>query len=161
MQTAISHQLSVVSVAFLLLSTAHCPLSTASEIRWMRVTAYCPCQICCGPNACGITASGRPAVGALVAVDPRLVKLGSMLDLPGCGWQLAADTGRVIQGNRLDLLFATHEEARRFGTRWLAVTILTRAEWRRKLEDEAMERRFAELIAASRRLADARIGGAR
>ena len=108
---------------FILLISVLCPLSSGSELRYMRVTAYCPCEICCGPHACGLTASGRPAVGDLVAVDPRRVPLGSMVHVPGRSWNLAADTGRDIKGNRVDLLCATHEEARRFGVRWLAVTI--------------------------------------
>jgi hypothetical protein len=27
----------------------------------MTVTAYCPCTKCCGPNACGLTSTGKDA----------------------------------------------------------------------------------------------------
>ncbi len=126
----------------------------SAEVRWMRVTAYCPCQRCCGPHACGITATGRRAVGQIVAVDPRCIRLGGMLHVPGHGWNVAADTGRVIKGPaRLDLLKPDHESARRFGVRWMAVTIMTRAEWARAQEAERFEARCRELIAAGRWLA--------
>ncbi|MCX6901705.1 MAG: 3D domain-containing protein [Verrucomicrobia bacterium] len=140
----------------LLLLSAICHLPSpalAASTRWVRVTAYCPCRICCGPNACGLTATGRQAVGQIVAVDPRRIPLGSMVHVNG-RWNRADDTGRDIKGaNRLDLLFATHEEAKRFGWRWMPVTILTRREWQRKLDDERFERRMAEIIAAGQRLA--------
>jgi 3D (Asp-Asp-Asp) domain-containing protein len=128
-------------------------VSFGAEVRWLRVTAYCPCAVCCGPNACGLTASGRPAIGQLVAVDPRVIPLGAMLHIPGHGWQLAADTGRLIKGNRVDLLCASHDEARQFGVRWMPVTILTRAEWQRRLDDAIFDARFEEIVAAGRRLA--------
>ncbi|MBI5817446.1 MAG: 3D domain-containing protein [Verrucomicrobia bacterium] len=134
--------------------------ASAAEIRWVRVTAYCPCEICCGPHACGLTATGRPAVGRIAAVDPRRIKLGAMVHIPGHGWNVAADTGRLIKGpSRVDLLLESHEAARRFGVRWLPVTILTRAEWRRKMDDERFEARFAELVAAGRRLTMTMPGG--
>jgi 3D (Asp-Asp-Asp) domain-containing protein len=123
----------------------------------MRVTAYCPCEVCCGPRACGITATGKRAVGAIAAVDPRRVRLGMMVLVPGAGWLAAEDTGRDIVGNRVDVLLPTHEAARRWGVRWLPVRVATRAavaaakreEERGKREEAA----FNELIAAGRRLA--------
>lgn len=139
---------------FFALFTVHCPLSTvsAASVCYMRVTAYCPCTACCGPHACGLTATGRPAAGQIVAVDPRRIPLGSMVHVNG-RWHLAADTGRAIQGARVDLLCATHDEARQFGTRWLPVTILSPAEWQARLDDAAFDARFVELVAAGRRLA--------
>lgn len=138
------------------------PVAPAAEVRYVRVTAYCPCEICCGPHACGLAASGRPAVGSIVAVDPRFIQRGSALNVPGFGWNIAEDSGRLIKGlNRVDLLFPDHESARRFGVRWLRVAILTRAEWRQRLEDERLADRCREIIAAGRWLAMTTPGGAR
>lgn len=138
------------------------PVAPAAEVRLLRITAYCPCEICCGPHACGLTATGRPAVGAIVAVDPHCIRLGSALNVPGFGWNIAEDTGRLIQGaNRVDLLLPDHDSARRFGVRWLRVTILTRAEWRHLMEDERLAARCREIIAAGRWLAMTTPGGAR
>lgn len=93
------------------------------EARLWRVTAYCPCKACCGPNASGVTANGRPAKGKIVAVDPKIIPLGSRVHVPGYGWAVAADTGGAIKGKRIDVLLPTHAAARRFGVKWLAVKV--------------------------------------
>jgi len=87
---------------------------------WL-VTAYCPCRRCCGPRACGITASGKPAVGQIAAAPPE-IPFGTVLDVPGYGRALVADRGAAIQGRRLDLLFPTHAEALAWGKRWLRIS---------------------------------------
>ena len=87
-----------------------------------RCSAYCPCARCCGRWARHRrTASGIPARGALVAVDPRVLELGSRVHVQGVGPRLCADTGRAIKGKRLDVLMPTHAQARRFGVKWLGV----------------------------------------
>jgi hypothetical protein len=73
-----------------------------------------------------------------------------MVHIPGHGWQLAADTGRAIKGNRLDLLFPNHASAAAFGVRWMRVQITTRADYQRRLEDALFDLRFSELCRASR-----------
>jgi uncharacterized protein YabE (DUF348 family)/3D (Asp-Asp-Asp) domain-containing protein len=109
------------------------------------VTAYCPgtaesgCPIdsngkskCTGRYNDGITASGLPARAGsgqeddphLVAVDRRLIPLGSRLYIDGYGFAIAADVGGAIVGNRLDLLFSNHEAAWKFGRKNLRVYLL-------------------------------------
>lgn len=111
----------------------------------MNATAYCPgtaesgCPLdsnggsrCTGKHNNGITASGRKATAGsgrednphLVAVDPRVIPLGSRLYLDGFGFAIAADTGGAIKGNRIDILFDSHEEAWRFGRRPLRAYLL-------------------------------------
>ena len=86
-----------------------------------RVTAYCPCEKCCSTKwADGLTASGLPAVGLIVAA-PKDVPFGTVLDIPGYGRAQVQDRGGAITGNRLDVLFATHEEAKQWGVKWLKV----------------------------------------
>ena len=90
----------------------------------MRSTAYCPCTICCGPNAKGITALGLPAKPGVVAVDPRVIPLGTRVYVDGYGYALAADTGSAIKGNRIDICYETHDEALRWGMRNTKVYVL-------------------------------------
>ncbi len=85
-----------------------------------RVTAYCPCEKCCGEFADGITASGRPATGLIVAAPPD-IPFNTRLDIPGYGRGLVADRGGVIKGDRLDVLFPTHQEALEWGVQYLKV----------------------------------------
>ncbi len=88
--------------------------------RLMRVSAYCPCKICCGKFADGYTASGKPAVGLIVAAPPD-ISFGTVLRIPGYGIARVQDRGGAITGNRLDVLFATHEEAKQWGVQELMV----------------------------------------
>jgi 3D (Asp-Asp-Asp) domain-containing protein len=98
-------------------------------IRFQRAvqvlsTAYCPCTKCCGPNAKGVTRLGLPAKEGIIAVDPRIIPLGSRVYVDGYGYALAADTGSAIRGDRIDVCFSTHEEALRWGMRNLKVYII-------------------------------------
>ena len=94
----------------------------------MRVTAYCPCRKCCGNHADGITASGRNiwANGGKFTAAPRHLPFGTKLTVPGYNSSLAVpvlDRGGAIKNNRLDVFFFSHEEARKWGVRWLSVKV--------------------------------------
>jgi 3D (Asp-Asp-Asp) domain-containing protein len=56
-----------------------------------------------------------------VAVDPRVIPMGTRLFIPGYGVAIAGDTGGAIRGNRIDLGFNSLSDALRFGRR--AVTV--------------------------------------
>ncbi len=87
------------------------------------VTAYCPCELCCGEYADGLTASGRLAEGFLVAA-PLDMPFGTLLRIPGYnnGDPVPVlDRGGAIKGNRLDLLFPTHIKALRWGRQYLKI----------------------------------------
>ena len=82
-----------------------------SDVLTMSATAYCPCTKCCGSNAKGITASGMKAQLGVVAVDTRVIPLGTKLFVEGYGYCVAADTGSAIKGNKIDLCYNTHYSA--------------------------------------------------
>lgn len=77
----------------------------------MEATAYT--ADCAGCS--GITAIGRPAGRGIVAVDPRVIPLGTRLYIPGYGFALAGDTGGAIVGDRIDLGFNSLRDAMEFG----------------------------------------------
>lgn len=89
------------------------------------VTAYCPCEKCCGAYASGYTATGAKATqGVTVAADPAVLPIGTEIELDGHTYAVQ-DTGGAIAGNRLDLYFDNHEDALRWGVqekivRWSA-----------------------------------------
>lgn len=103
--------------------------SPGYRVVWMEVTAYCACTHCCGPNAQGITASGRPVSynrGRFVAADTRLLPFHTKLSIPGYhGGELVPvlDRGGAIKGNKLDVYFDSHETAKQWGRRWLPVRV--------------------------------------
>ena len=55
-----------------------------------------------------------PKVGT-VAVDPRVIPLGSQLYVEGYGLGRALDVGRAIKGHRLDVFRETEQQAQRWG----------------------------------------------
>ena len=77
-----------------------------------------------------VTASGKAVQVGYVAVDPRVIPLGSRLyitypDGSECyGFAVAEDTGGAIKGNRIDLFFETYDEAISFGRRKVTVYVL-------------------------------------
>ncbi|HTU70008.1 MAG TPA: ubiquitin-like domain-containing protein [Candidatus Baltobacteraceae bacterium] len=90
----------------------------AAESMQMVATAYTPY---CGGGCSGITATGTRAGHGVVAVDPRVIPLGSRLYIPGYGYAIAGDTGGAIVGYRIDLGFESDRAAVNFGRR--AVTV--------------------------------------
>ena len=79
------------------------------------VTAYCPCAVCCGDSADGITATGTVATqGRTVAVDPFVIPLGSTVVIDGHEY-IAEDVGGAVDGNRVEIYFDSHEDALLWG----------------------------------------------
>jgi 3D (Asp-Asp-Asp) domain-containing protein/uncharacterized protein YabE (DUF348 family) len=74
----------------------------------------------------GVTKIGAPAGHGIVAVDPRVIPLGTHLYIPGYGHALAGDTGGAIHGNRIDLGFNSSADAMQFGRRAVVVYVLHR-----------------------------------
>jgi 3D (Asp-Asp-Asp) domain-containing protein len=100
-----------------------------THTRRMEVTAYCPCTICCGPMAQGITASGKLVShngGRFVAADTSVLPFGTKLVIPGYADNESVevlDRGGAIKGNKLDLYFPTHEEALQWGRQMVDVVV--------------------------------------
>jgi 3D (Asp-Asp-Asp) domain-containing protein len=71
----------------------------------------------------GYTATGLKMRDGIVAVDPRLIDLGSRVYVPGYGLGLAADTGGAIKGKRIDLGY--DDDTLQLWYRWVEVYVLT------------------------------------
>lgn len=66
----------------------------------------------------GITRSGTRATdGQTIAVDPKLIPLGSWVYIDGIGLRKAEDTGGAVKGKKIDLYYEDNEEAKKFGTK--------------------------------------------
>lgn len=89
-----------------------------------KLTAYCPCEKCCGEWADGITYMGTVATaGRTIAVDPSVIPLGSTVRINGHDY-IAEDIGGAIKQNRVDVFFDTHQEALQFGVQYADVAII-------------------------------------
>jgi len=89
-----------------------------------KATAYnCPGYV-------GHTASGTIAEVGKVAVDPKVIPLGSKLYVVSqdgqyvYGYCIAEDTGGLIKGNKVDLYFSTWDECIQFGYRPVTIYVV-------------------------------------
>jgi len=101
--------------------------SSEHQIIKMRVTAYCPCEKCCGEYSDGVTACGhRIQPGdAFVAADKNYA-FGTQMSIPGYNNNQPVkvlDRGGAIRGDRLDVFFHSHEEALQWGVKHLDVKV--------------------------------------
>jgi 3D (Asp-Asp-Asp) domain-containing protein len=71
-----------------------------------------------------MTASGMKSGHGVVAVDPKVIPLGSKLYVEGYGYAIAGDTGGAIKGNRIDVFFYSSDEMARWGRRSVRVFVL-------------------------------------
>ena len=90
----------------------------------MEATAYDPGPRSCGKWASGYTATGAKAERGIVAVDDRVIPMGTRMYIPDYGFALAADRGGAIKGMRIDLCYSTYAEAIQFGRRKVKVYLL-------------------------------------
>lgn len=84
-------------------------------VRRFRLTGYAPFDNKSGMCHDGdptTTASGSyPKAGRTIAVDPKVIPLGTQVWVEGHGWRVAEDTGGLIKGDRIDIMVDTYEEA--------------------------------------------------
>ena len=89
-----------------------------SDLVEFNATAYC---------LKGRTASGVDARPGMIAADPRVLPLGTVVHLRSgsyTGTYKVMDTGGRIKGRRVDVYVATHREAVQFGRRQVKIKVL-------------------------------------
>lgn len=72
----------------------------------------------------GTTATGVGVRFGIIAVDPRVIPLGTRLYVPGYGEGIAADTGGAVRGNRIDVWLPSEAQAEEWGVKTITITIL-------------------------------------
>lgn len=95
-------------------------ISKYKKVLTMVATAYLPTD----GNGEGITYTGTLARHGEIAVDPRVIPLGTRVFIPGYGVAVAEDTGGDILGNRIDLCMTNYDACMAFGRRTIPVYIL-------------------------------------
>ena len=113
----------------------------------VTATAYCPCKICCGVRAAGITANNTKVkdVPYGVASSPDHLPYGTSVWIPtGYGYLdhtypsdeercfSVDDTGGIVRRRtretgrvHIDLRFIQHRNAVRFGVKWITIYVWT------------------------------------
>ena len=80
------------------------------------VTHYCACEKCCGSNADGISASGKPVARGMVAMS-SYYPFGTQIMINGVMYTVEDRGGSGIENNihRVDIFVPDHNEALRLG----------------------------------------------
>lgn len=93
------------------------PLNTQT----FTATYYCGCSKCCGKYSDGYEEIAYGAKGTLltpyysIAVDPKVIPLGTILSDDLGNQYEAVDTGKAIKGNKVDIFTGNHQEALNLG----------------------------------------------
>lgn len=96
-----------------------------TNIGQFDLSFYCPCEKCVGKKKIVRTASGtKPKANYTIAVDTRIIPLGSILYIEGFGYFVAQDTGGAIKGNRIDIFVNSHQQALKLGRKKANVYLL-------------------------------------
>ena len=103
-------------------TTTTAPATTEGYTLTVEATAYSYAE----PGLSNYTADGTNLVNdpMVIAVDPRVIPLGTMVEIPGYGVFRAADTGGAIVGNKIDVHFPTVAQTYNFGRRTITIRIL-------------------------------------
>ena len=90
----------------------------------VEVTHYCACSICCGSNADGITASGKPVARGMVAMS-SYYPFGTQIMINGVMYTVEDRGGSGIENDihRVDIFVPDHNEALRLGRFTTTATI--------------------------------------
>ena len=91
----------------------------------MVATAYTAyCKGCSGTTATGINLRQNPGA-KVIAVDPKVIPLGSRVWVEGYGYAIAGDTGGAIKGNKVDLFMPNKQDALNWGRRTVTVRLVS------------------------------------
>lgn len=103
-------------------TTQAAPAVTEGYTLTVEATAYSYAEA----GLSSYTADGTNLVNdpMVIAVDPRVIPLGTMVEIPGYGVFRAADTGGAIVGNKIDVHFPTVAQTYNFGRRTITIRIL-------------------------------------
>ncbi|MCL1630547.1 3D domain-containing protein [Sporolactobacillus sp. CPB3-1] len=78
-------------------------------------------------NELGRTATGfdyrKHPTAKAIAVDPRVIPLGSKVYVPGYGYAIARDVGGRIKGKIIDVHFKTRKQAIKWGRKKVKIRI--------------------------------------
>jgi N-acetylmuramoyl-L-alanine amidase len=90
----------------------------------VTATAYTAnCEGCSGTTKTGVNLKENPDK-KVIAVDPKVIPLGSTVEVEGYGTAIAADIGGAIKGNKIDVFIPSKSEAIEWGRKKVKVKII-------------------------------------
>ena len=105
-------------------SATSVPTSNVARTMTVEATAYTAyCTGCSGTTANGTDLRANPNL-KVIAVDPRVIPLGTKVWVEGYGEAIAADTGGAIKGNKIDVFIPNKAGAYEWGRKSVTIKIL-------------------------------------
>ncbi|WP_349409375.1 peptidoglycan-binding protein [Pseudalkalibacillus sp. SCS-8] len=98
--------------------------TAAGKTLTVESTAYTAnCEGCSGVTKMGLDLKKYPDA-KVIAVDPQVIPLGSIVKVEGYGTAIAADVGGAVKGNRIDVFIPNQDDAMQWGRRDVKVTVV-------------------------------------
>ncbi|MBN8210393.1 peptidoglycan-binding protein [Bacillus sp. NTK071] len=98
--------------------------SAAGKELTVESTAYtADCDGCSGVTKMGIDLKTYPDA-KVIAVDPDVIPLGSLVEVEGYGVAIAADIGGAIDGDRIDVFVSDHDDAMNWGRKDVSIKVI-------------------------------------
>lgn len=108
--------------------TAKAESSSASQSVQKEMTVTATAYTANDGGISGITATGvnlnKNPNAKVIAVDPKVIPLGSKVYVEGYGEAIAADTGGAIKGNKIDVHVPSKSQAKNWGVKSVKVKVL-------------------------------------
>lgn len=99
--------------------------NVGGDWKVFMATAYtAKCAGCSGVTATGINVKNQSKDHRVIAVDPSVIPLGSLVEVDGYGKFIAGDTGGAIKGHKIDVLVQSTPKALDFGKKKVQVRVL-------------------------------------
>ena len=100
--------------------------SYALEKHWeslgrFKCTFYCSCRKCSGKWGHSTASGARCEEGITIAVDPKVIPLGTEVMIDGIGVRVAQDTG--VKGRWIDVFMESHGECLQNGVQYHEVFV--------------------------------------
>lgn len=73
----------------------------------------------------GRTASGETVRQGIIAADPKVLPIGTIVHIEGMGEYVVKDTGGAIKGNRIDVWMPSTKSAMQFGKRKVKLRVVS------------------------------------
>ncbi len=80
-----------------------------------KLTFYCACEQCSGGYGNNTATGTKCTEGRTIAVDPKVIPLGSEVFIEGFGSFIAEDTGGAIKQNKIDIYLSDHDRCYSLG----------------------------------------------
>lgn len=99
--------------------------ASATILKTLRVssTAYTAnCSGCSGRTKTGFNLRANPHA-KIIAVDPKIIPLGTKVWVEGYGTAVAADTGGSIKGHKIDVFMSSKKKAYAWGRKKVTIKV--------------------------------------